>query len=77
MAAGNGAPSGQAKSDASSAADEAADLAARAATAARAELRGEREKILGAIGRALPAPLMRTRAVPERWTLVQLLAHFQ
>jgi len=67
-----------ASSNASSAADEAGDLAARAATAARAELRGERDGILGALGRAEPrSPLRRARAVPQRWTLVQLLAHFQ
>jgi len=52
-----------------SAADDTAALAARAAAAARAELRGERENILGAIGLAAPAPLRRVRSVPERWTL--------
>ena len=36
-------------------------------------MRGERENILGAIGRAAPAPLSRARAVPERWTLVHVM----
>src|SRR6516162_10932952 len=43
-----------------------ADLNERAAAAARAELRGERENMLGAIGTAGPAPLARARDVPER-----------
>jgi hypothetical protein len=68
------APRSRANCDGSSAGDNAADLAARAAAAARAELRGERENILGALGRATPmAPLMRTRSVPERWTLVHVM----
>jgi uncharacterized phage protein (TIGR02218 family) len=44
----------------------------RAATAAHAELRGERAGILGAIGHAMPRPLMRARSVPERWSLIYL-----
>jgi hypothetical protein len=56
-----------------SAADEAANLAERAAAAARAELRGERHGILGALGQTAPAPLSRARAVPERWTLIHVM----
>lgn len=60
--------------NACSAADEAEELAARAAAAARAELRGERAAILGAVGLAVvPAPLSRTRVVPERWTLIHVM----
>ena len=68
-----GASGRQATSSESSVADEAADLAARATAAARAELRGERGNILGAIGLAAPAPLRRARAVPERWTLPHVM----
>jgi hypothetical protein len=53
-------------------------LAERAAKAARAELRGERAGILGAIGHAaptlLPAP---TRRVPERWSLVYVMERME
>ncbi len=53
-------------------------LAERAATAARAELRGERAGILGAIGRPAPHSLpARARRVPECWSLVWTLSHFQ
>jgi len=48
-------------------------LAERAALAAHAELRGERQGILGALGPTMPAPLMRTRTVPERWSLVHVM----
>lgn len=70
-----GASGRQASSNESSAVADAADLAARAAAAARAELRGEREAILGAIGLAAPAPapLRRVRAIPERWTLPHVM----
>src|SRR5947199_10015684 len=51
-------------------ADAAAILRERASAAARAELRGERESILGAVGIANQAPLMRARTVPERWSLL-------
>jgi hypothetical protein len=47
-----------------------AALTERAAAAARAELRGERENMLGAIGIAGPPPLARAREVPERWTFL-------
>jgi hypothetical protein len=49
-------------------------LAERAAAAARAELRGERAGILGAIGRSeRPRPLLRERRVPQRWTLIAVM----
>ena len=48
-------------------------LTERAAEAARAELRGERGGILGAIGAARPIPLTRLRAVPGRWTLLHVM----
>jgi hypothetical protein len=53
-------------------------LAERAATAARAELRGERMGILGAVGPpALALPLLRTRRAPERWTLVHVMERME
>jgi len=52
-------------------------LAERAAAAARAELRGDRAGMLGVVGQAALPPLARTRSVPERWSLLQLLSHFQ
>ncbi len=53
-------------------------LAERAATAARAELRGERTGILGAIGAsAKPVPLARTRRVPDRWSLVHVMERME
>ncbi len=49
-------------------------LAERAATAARAELRGERTGILGALASsAPPLPLARMQRVPERWSLVHVM----
>jgi hypothetical protein len=45
----------------------------RAAAAARAELRGERAGILGALGPSVPAPLSRPPTVPERWSLVHVM----
>jgi hypothetical protein len=47
-----------------------ARLSERAAAAARAELRGERASILGALGIAPAVPLSRARDVPERWTFL-------
>jgi len=55
------------------AAAEAADLVERAAAAARAELRGERDGILGALGPTALAPLARRRAIPDRWTLIHVM----
>jgi len=49
-------------------------LTERAATAARAELRGERAGILGAIGTsATPRAFSRARPVPDRWSLVHVM----
>ena len=48
-------------------------LPERAAVAARAELRGERGGILGALGPAVLAPLTRARTVPERWSLLHVM----
>ena len=53
-------------------------LAERAANAARAELRGERTGILGAIGSSAPPLLLsRTRRVPERWSLVHVMERME
>jgi hypothetical protein len=53
-------------------------LAERAATAARAELRGERTGILGAIASsAPPLPLARMQRVPERWSLVHVMERME
>jgi len=47
-------------------------LRERAEESVRAELRGDRLGILGALGEAesapLPAPLSRSRTVPDRWS---------
>ena len=56
---------------------DAQSLVQRAATAARAELRGERGGILGAIGTAAPPLLQRTRRVPERWSLVHVMERME
>jgi hypothetical protein len=57
---------------------EARALAERASAAARAELRGERAGILGAIGRAeRPRPLVRERRVPQCWTLVAVMERME
>ena len=52
-------------------------LAERAARAARAELRGEREGILGAIGQAAPVPLLRARTVPDRWSFLFVMERLE
>ena len=53
-------------------------LAERAANAARAELRGERTGILGAIGSSAPPLLLsRTRRVPERWSLIHVMERME
>jgi hypothetical protein len=57
-------------SDQVSRAGAALNLSSRAAAAARAELRGDRTGILGAIGEAAPIPLGRTRTVPDRWSFI-------
>jgi hypothetical protein len=53
-------------------------LTERAEAAARAELRGDRAGMLGVVGAAaaLP-PLVPARSVPERWSLIHILSHFQ
>jgi hypothetical protein len=48
-------------------------LTERAASAARAELRGERTGILGAIGLSMGPSLSRARTVPERWSLLHVM----
>jgi hypothetical protein len=56
----------------------AQDLAERAASAARAELRGDRGGILGAIGRSAPArSLLRSRSVPDRWSFVHVMERLE
>ncbi len=57
--------------------DRDAALSERAARSARAELRGERESILGAIGITGPAPLSRARHVPERWTFLFVMERME
>lgn len=54
-----------------------APLSERAAAAARAELRGERDSILGALGIAAAAPLARAREVPERWTFLFVMERLE
>jgi hypothetical protein len=49
----------------------------RAAAAARAELRGDREGILGAIGRAAPPPLVSVRNVPQRWSFLHVMERME
>lgn len=57
--------------------DRDAALTERAAAAARAELRGERESILGVLGIAGPAPLSRAREVPERWSFIFVMERME
>ena len=62
----------------SAAASEAeATLRARAAAAARAELRGDRSEILGALGQASPLSLQPVRRAPERWSLVHVMERLE
>jgi hypothetical protein len=54
------------------------DLAARAAGAARAELRGDRGGILGAIGSSAPVrSSLRARSVPDRWSFVHVMERLE
>jgi hypothetical protein len=55
----------------------ATPLAERAATAARAELRGDRGKILGAISEARLPSLTPMRQVPERWTFFYVMERME
>jgi hypothetical protein len=57
--------------------DPAQPLDEQAAKAARAELRGERTGILGALGEARPVRLARARQVPERWSLVHVMERLE
>jgi len=52
-------------------------LTERAAIAARAELRGDRTGILGAIGPARLPSLTRARRVPESWSLVHVMERLE
>jgi hypothetical protein len=52
-------------------------LAERAKAAAGAELRGEREGILGASGAATPLSLLPRRTVPERWTFIYVMERLE
>jgi hypothetical protein len=53
-------------------------LTERAAAAARAELRGERAGILGAIGTsAAPHAFVRARSVPDRWSLLHVMERLE
>jgi hypothetical protein len=55
-----------------------ADLRERAATAARAELRGDRAGILGALGASDgPKLLLRGRRVPEHWSLLHVMERLE
>ena len=49
------------------------DLPERAAESVRAELRGDRLAILGALGQAEPAPLSRSHTVPDRWSFLHVM----
>jgi hypothetical protein len=52
-------------------------LAERAANAARAELRGERSGILGALGRSGPPPALARVRVPESWSVVYVMERME
>jgi hypothetical protein len=55
-----------------------ASLAERAAAAARAELRGDRTAMLGAVGPAAPDLLpARSRRVPERWSVLHVMERME
>jgi len=54
-----------------------ASLTERAAAAARAELRGERAGILGAVGPASSLPLRRARRAPDQWSFVHVMERME
>jgi hypothetical protein len=56
---------------------EESPLTERAAIAARAELRGERAGILGAIGHAKSAALARPRRVPDQWSVIHVMTRLE
>lgn len=57
--------------------DNARPLAERASAAARAEIRGDRAGILGAIGQSAPWLLARPRRAPERWSVVHVMERME
>jgi hypothetical protein len=57
--------------------DHEPSLTERAAVAARAELRGDRTKILGALGRSDAAPLTRARRIPEQWGVLHVMERLE
>ena len=57
--------------------DAVPSLTDRAAKAARAELRGERAGILGAVGLSALPLLVRPRRVPERWTFIHVMERLE
>ena len=57
--------------------DPAQPLDEQAAKAARAELRGERTGILGALGEARPLRSVRARQVPDRWSVVHVMERLE
>src|SRR5271165_86946 len=52
-------------------------LPALAERAARAELRGDRSGILGAIGESGTAPLSRRRTLPDRWSFLHVMERME
>jgi len=52
-------------------------LGERAAQAARAEPRGDRTKILGAIGETTMPRLARARSVPDRWSFLHVMERME
>jgi len=58
-------------------ADSEISLGERAAIAARAELRGERTGILGAIGETPLGPLVRARRVPDSWSFLHVMERME
>lgn len=71
----------QARVDSGRAPQQAVDsdvsLGERAAIAARAEIRGERTGILGALGEAPLRSLARARRLPERWTFLHVMERME
>ena len=67
------APSTRARSRASARSDAEPTLGERAAAAARAELRGDRQGILGAVGPVRLSSLIRARRAPESWSLLHVM----
>jgi len=67
----------QAPGGADDMAHEEQPLAERAAAAARAELRGNRSGILGAVGTTAPLSFGRSRPSPERWSLILVMERME